>query len=164
MQEVDPSGIGRAVEKGRVAVLQLAVDGGEHAAQDGLAAVPVLLDPEGEVVGQRLDGDVAVSPARIDRGAFLGRHRFQDPDRESGFGLPGQLESAQDGRRAGHIDESVDGRRVVGVPADPPGVEEVVHGKVAVAAHELVVEDVFALDEEGPLFRVKRLIGGQVDD
>ena len=55
MQEVDPSGIGRAVEKGRVAVLQLAVDGGEHAAQDGLAAVPVLLDPEGEVVGQRLD-------------------------------------------------------------------------------------------------------------
>jgi len=161
--KIDPPGISGPVKSPERSAGRLPVDGRDHPPEDRRPAVPVLLDPGGEIIGQRLHGHISVNLIVKNRGGFPRRDRFHEAEGESRLGLSRQLERPQDRRGRRHVDETRAPGRELGGAADPPGIKKVVEGKIAVSAREPEIEKIPALDEKRALLLKKRLERRQVD-
>ena len=146
--------------------------GREHAADDRVPLVPVLLQASDHVVRRRRNGNVRLGTVEPQRGLLARRETLQQPDGQAVVRLPRHLHGADDGRLAWRLeerpllDDRLDGRR----RADAARVEQLIALERAAhvtgdgAAGQAKREDPLALEEERALLLVEGLVGREVDD
>src|SRR5439155_24208423 len=144
MVEVDAAGVGGGVERslerrGR----EVAVDRGQDAAHDRLAAAPFAAGARGEIVGERLDRELRVGkPGDAVLRFLILRHRLDHADRPAGY-LPRELAGAENGGRGRDI-ACIRWRRERRLPPDAAAVEDHTAARPVSAEGE----DLAPLDEE----------------
>jgi len=106
--EVHAAGDGVGAERGAQGVGgEVAVHGGERAADDGAAAAVLAPRAPHEVLRPRLHGEARVAVEHVVHAVarvLARRHRGERPDRPPGD-LPGELRRAEDRRRRRHVGE-----------------------------------------------------------
>ena len=136
-----------------------------HQPDGGGTGAIVFLQPADKIVAQGFDSLMLRGLSAANFRLLRLRHGIEHPDRKAAAGLAAEFEGAQD--------RGVGGRTKIFIlfsfdftlrrPADAAGVKELVHGKIAVPHDQPVIENVFALDEEGALFFIKGFKGSEVD-
>ena len=146
--------------------------GREHAADDRVPLVPVLLHASDHVVRRRRNGNVRLGTVEPHVGLLARRETLQQPDGQAVVRLPRHLHGADDRRLAWRLEERalldhrLDGRR----RADAARVEQLIALERAAhvtgdrAAGQAKREDPLALQEERALLLVEGLVGREVDD
>lgn len=95
VDEVKSAGISRIMKKIQLIIFDTAVCGRDHASEDRISFIVILLEPEAEIIRQGFDNLIAALPQIIDLGILFGCNAVNDTDRDSTLCFSGNLKHAK---------------------------------------------------------------------